>query len=175
MSPKILPWDSHSRIYILGEFQSIWKPHSSGLNLLGFQSSSGAHHSVEISDLQRLRGILEIRSPGLFLPSLDLYSWRVSDHLEISFIRVKPTRVSVIQWGTPFSGEFRSTEFESGFGSLGIWVFLAVARSIIWHISRDDWTLLVAGQNYSRLQHSRKTWHFPAWRLSISTDHICLI
>jgi hypothetical protein len=130
---------------------------------------------VEISDLQRLRGILEIRAPGLFLPSLDLYSWRVSDHLEISFIRVKPTRVLVIQWGTPFSGEFRSTEFESGFGSLGIWVFLAVARSIIWNISRDDWTLLVAGKNYSGLQRSSKTWHFPAWRLSISTAHICLI
>jgi hypothetical protein len=47
--------------------------------------------------------------------------------LEISFIRVKPARVSVIQWGTPFSGEFRSTEFESGFGNLDIWVFLAVA------------------------------------------------
>ena len=57
---------------------------------------------------------------------------------------MKPARVSVIQWGTPFSGEFRSTEFESGFGNLDIWVFLAVARSIIWHISRDDWTLLVA-------------------------------
>jgi hypothetical protein len=110
-------------------------------NLLGFQSSSGAHHSVEISDLQRLRGILEIRAPGLFLPSPDLYSWRVSDHLDISFIKVKPARVSVIQWGTPFSGEFRSTEFESGFGNLDIWVFLAVAQSIIWHLSRGDWTL----------------------------------
>jgi hypothetical protein len=130
---------------------------------------------VEISDLQRLRGILEIRAPGLFLPSPDLYSWRVSDHLEISFIRVKPARVSVIQWGTPFSGEFRSTEFESGFGNLDIWVFLAVARSIIWHISRDDWTLLVAGKNYSGLQHSSRTWHFPAWRLSISMAQICLI
>jgi hypothetical protein len=40
-------------------------------------------------------------------------------------------------------------EFESGFGNLDIWVFLGVARSIIWHIFRDDWTLLVAGQNYS--------------------------
>jgi hypothetical protein len=71
--------------------------------------------------------------------------------LEISFIKVKPARVSVIQWGTPFSGEFISTEFESGFGNLDIWVFLAVARSIIWHLSQDDWTLLVAGQNYSGL------------------------
>jgi hypothetical protein len=175
MSPKLLPQDSHSLIYILGEFQSIWRPPSSGLNLLGFQSSSGAHHSMEILDLQRLRGILEIRASGLFLPSPDLYSWRVSNHLEISFIRVKPTRVSVIQWGTPFSGEFRSMEFESGFGNLDIWVFLPVARSIIWHISRDDWTLLVAGQNYSGLQHSIMMWHFPAWRLSISTAQICLI
>jgi hypothetical protein len=158
MSPKLLPRDSHSPIYILGEFHSNWRPPSSGPNLLGFQSSSRAHHSVEISDLQRLRGILEIRAPGLFSPSPDLYSWRVSDHLEISFIRVKPARVSVIQWGTSFSGEFRSMEFESGFGNLDIWVFLAVARSIIWHLSRDDWTLLVAGQNYSGLQHSIRTW-----------------
>ena len=57
---------------------------------------------------------------GLFLPSPDLYSWRVSYHLEISFIRVKPARVLVIQWGTPFSGEFRSMRFESGFGNLDI-------------------------------------------------------
>jgi hypothetical protein len=59
-------------IYISGEFQSIWRPPSIGMNYLGFQSSSGVHHSVGISDLQRLRGILEIRSPGLFLPSPDL-------------------------------------------------------------------------------------------------------
>jgi hypothetical protein len=130
---------------------------------------------VEILDLQRLRGILEIRASGLFLPSPDIYSWRVSDHLEISFIRVKLARVLVNQWGTPFSGEFRSTEFESGFGNLDIWVFLVVARSIIWHISRDDWTLLVAGQNYSGLQHSSRMWHFLAWMLSISTDQIYLI
>jgi hypothetical protein len=71
--------------------------------------------------------------------------------LEISFIRVKPARVSVIQWGTPFSGEFRSTEFKSGFGNLDIWVFLAVAQSIIWHISQDDLTFLVVGQGFSIL------------------------
>jgi hypothetical protein len=34
-------------IYISGEFQSIWRPPSSGPNYLGLQSSSGAHHSVE--------------------------------------------------------------------------------------------------------------------------------
>jgi hypothetical protein len=130
---------------------------------------------MEISDLQQLRGILEIRAFGLFLPSPDLYSWRFSDHLEISFIRVKLARVSVSKWGTPFSGEFRSTEFESGFRNFDIWVFLSVARSIIWHISRDDWTLLVARKNYSGLHHSSRTWHFPAWRLSISTAHIYLI
>jgi hypothetical protein len=33
-------------IYISGEFQSIWRPPSAGPNYLGFQSSSGAHHSV---------------------------------------------------------------------------------------------------------------------------------
>jgi hypothetical protein len=42
--------------------------------------------------------------------------------------------------------EFRSIGFESGFGNLDIWVVLTVARSIIWHISQDDWTLLVAGR-----------------------------
>jgi hypothetical protein len=133
------------------------------------------HHSVEISYLQQLRGILEIRASWLFLPSPDLYSWRFLDHLEISFIKIKPARVSIIWWGTPFSGEFRSTEFEGGFGNLEIWVFLEVSRSIIWHISRDDWTLLVAGQNYSGLQHSNRMWHFPAWMLSISTAQIFLI
>jgi hypothetical protein len=33
-------------IYISGEFQSIWRPPSVGPNYIGFQSSSGAHHSV---------------------------------------------------------------------------------------------------------------------------------
>jgi hypothetical protein len=33
-------------IYISGEFQSIWRPPSTGPNYLGLQSSSGAHHSV---------------------------------------------------------------------------------------------------------------------------------
>jgi hypothetical protein len=47
-------------------------PPSSGPNQLGFQSSSGAPHSVGNSDLRRLRGILEIPAPGLFLPSPDL-------------------------------------------------------------------------------------------------------
>ena len=78
-------------IYIPGEFQSIWRPPSSGPNYLGFQSSNGAHHSME---------------------------------------------------------EFRSTGFERDFGDLDIWVVLTVAPSIIWHIYRDDWTLLVAGMNY---------------------------
>ena len=95
--------------------------------------------------------------------------------MEASFIRAEPARVSVIYWGTPFSGEFRSTGFESGFGNLDIWVFLTVARSIIWHISLNDWTLLVAGKNYSGLQHSCRTWHFLAWRLCISAAQICLI
>jgi hypothetical protein len=65
---------SHCSILIFhcGEFQSIWRPLSSGLNYLGLQSSSGAYHLVGISDLQRLRGILEIQAPRLFLPSLDL-------------------------------------------------------------------------------------------------------
>jgi hypothetical protein len=47
-------------IYIYGEFQSIRRP--------------PIGHTIQwgISDLQRLRGILEIHSPGLFLPSPDL-------------------------------------------------------------------------------------------------------
>jgi len=65
--------------------------------------------------------------------------------------------------------------FESGFGNLDIWVVLTVARSIVWHIYQDDWTLLVAGKNYWGLHHSSRTWHFPAWRMSISTTQICLI
>jgi hypothetical protein len=50
------------------------------------------------SDLWRLRGSLEIQAPGLLLPSPDLYSWRFSEHLEATFIRAEPARVSVIQW-----------------------------------------------------------------------------
>jgi hypothetical protein len=33
-------------IYHCGEFQSIWRPLSSGLNYLGLQPSSGAYHLV---------------------------------------------------------------------------------------------------------------------------------
>jgi hypothetical protein len=43
--------------------------------------------------------------------------------------------------------EFRSTGFERDFGDLGTWVVLTVARSISWHISWGDWTLLAAGLN----------------------------
>jgi hypothetical protein len=134
MSPKILPQDSHSPIYILGEFHRIWRPPSSGPNQLGFQSSSGAPHSVGNSDLRRLRGILEIQAPGLFLPSPDLYSWRVLEHLEATFIRAKPARVSIIQWGTPFSGKLRSTEIKRDLGDSGTWVILTITRSFSWHI-----------------------------------------
>jgi hypothetical protein len=43
--------------------------------------------------------------------------------------------------------EFKSTGFESDFGDSGTWVVLTVARSISWHISWGDWTLLAAGLN----------------------------
>jgi hypothetical protein len=85
---------------------------------------------VRNSDLQRLRGILEIQALGLFLPLPDLYSRRVSDHLEVSFIRAEPARVSVIQWGIPFSGKFRSMEIERDLGDSGTWVILTIPRSI---------------------------------------------
>ena len=44
--------------------------------------------------------------------------------------------------------DFKSTGFESGFGDLDTWVVLIVARSISWHISWGDWTLLASGSNY---------------------------
>jgi hypothetical protein len=50
--------------------------------------------------------------------------------LEAIFIRAEPARVSVIQWGTPFSGKFRSTEIERELGDSGTWVILIIARSI---------------------------------------------
>jgi hypothetical protein len=53
-------------IYILGEFQSIWRPPSSGPNYLGLQSSSGVHHSVE-----------EFRSMGFESGFGDLGIWVV--------------------------------------------------------------------------------------------------
>jgi hypothetical protein len=53
-------------IYIPGEFQSIWRPPSSGPNYLGLQSSSGAHHSVE-----------EFRSTGFESGFGDLDIWVV--------------------------------------------------------------------------------------------------
>jgi hypothetical protein len=171
MSLKLLPRDSHSRIYILGEFQSIWRPPSSWPNQLGFQSSSGAPHSVGNSDLRRLRGILEIQAHGLFLPLPDLYSWRVSENLEASFIRVKPARVSVIQWGTPFSGKFISTKIERDFGDSGTWVILTITRSINWHIYYGDWTLLIAGPSYCGFQPSIGAWDSSPGEFGI---HICL-
>ena len=70
---------------------------------------------------------MEIHAPRLFLPFPDLYSGRVSDHLEVIFIRAEPARVLVIKWGTPFNGKFKSMRFESGFGNLDIWVVLIVA------------------------------------------------
>ena len=39
-------------------------------------------------------------------------------------------------------------EIERDLGDSDIWVVLIVARSIIWHISQDYWTLLVAEKNY---------------------------
>jgi hypothetical protein len=61
----------------------------------------------------------------------DLYFWRVSEHLEASFSRAELSRVSVIQWGTPFSGKFRSTEIERDLGDSGTWVILTITRSIV--------------------------------------------
>jgi hypothetical protein len=86
------------------------------------------------SDLRRLRGRFEIQAPGLFLSLPDLYSWRVSEHLEAIFIRAEPARVLVIQWGAPFSGKSRSTEIERDLGDSGTWVILTITRSISWHI-----------------------------------------
>ena len=71
--------------------------------------------------------------------------------------------------------EFRSTGFESGFGDLDTWVVLTVARSISWHISWGDWTLLAARPNYWGLQHSSRAWHLPAWGFSILTAQIYCI
>jgi hypothetical protein len=60
--------------------------------------------------------------------------------LEASFIRAKPARVSVIQWGTPFSEEFRSTGFESGFiprknvVSSGTGNYVCVPTELVWTV-----------------------------------------
>ena len=59
-------------VYISGDFQRILRPPLAGLNYLGFQSSSGAHHSVRDFRSTEIERVLEIRSPGLFLPSPDL-------------------------------------------------------------------------------------------------------
>jgi hypothetical protein len=123
-----------ARSIFLESFRAFGGHLHQGLNQLGFQSSSGAPHSVGNSDLRRLRGSLEIQAPGLFLSLPDLYSWRVSEHLEAIFIRAEPARVSVIQWGSPFSGKFRSTEIERDLGDSGTWVILTITRSISWHI-----------------------------------------
>jgi hypothetical protein len=71
---------------------------------------------------------LHFRSDPETLPSdlqcPDLYSWRVSEHLEASFSRAELSRVSVIQWGAPFSGNFRSTEIERDLGDSAPGLFL---------------------------------------------------
>jgi hypothetical protein len=40
-------------------------------------------------------------------------------------------RLFLEQWGTPFSGKFRSTEIERELGDSGTWVILIIARSIL--------------------------------------------
>jgi hypothetical protein len=46
--------------------------------------------------------------------------------LEATFIRAEPTRVLVIQWGTPFNGKLRSTKIERDLGDSGTWVILTI-------------------------------------------------
>jgi hypothetical protein len=57
------------------------------------------------------------------------------------------SRVSGIQGAHHSVEEFKSTGFKSDFGDLGTWVVLTVARSINWHISWGDCTLLAIGPN----------------------------
>jgi hypothetical protein len=45
-------------------------------------------------------------------------------------------------------GNFRSTEIERDLGDSVTWVVLTITRSISWHISSGDWTLLAAGPSY---------------------------
>jgi hypothetical protein len=66
--------------------------------------------------------------------------------LEASFIRAELSRVSVIQWGTPFSGKFRSTEIERDLGDSGTWVVLTIARSIFGIFFRVIWTLFIRAE-----------------------------
>jgi hypothetical protein len=62
---------------------------------LGFHHPVGhpIQWEIQIYEIER-----ELGDSGtwLFLPSPDLYSWRVSEHLEATFIRAEPARVSVI-------------------------------------------------------------------------------
>jgi hypothetical protein len=77
---------------------------------------------------------------------MESFIWRVLEHLEASFSRDKLSRVSVIQWGTPFSGKFRSTEIERDLGDSGTWVILTIARSIFWESFRAFGGLLHQGR-----------------------------
>jgi hypothetical protein len=66
--------------------------------------------------------------------------------LEVSFIRAEPARVSVIQWGTPFSGDFRSTTIGRDLGDSDIWVVLTITRSIFLESFRSFGDILHQGQ-----------------------------
>jgi hypothetical protein len=95
---------------------------------------------------------LHFRSDPETLPSdlqcLDLYLWRVSEHLEASFSRAELSRVQSSSGVHHLVEDFRSTGFESGFGDSGTWVVLTITRSIFGIFLEGDWTSLAAWPNY---------------------------
>ena len=57
--------------------------------------------------------------------------------MEASFIRVELARVSVIQWGTPFSGKFRSTKIERELGDSNTRLLLPSLDLYSWRVSEN--------------------------------------
>jgi hypothetical protein len=103
MDLKLLPRDSLSPIYILGEFHIIWRYISSRMSFLGFLPFRRVQLPWKIQHLERLALDIGLETSGGGFHYLDLSSDQVWDRLESSSIRDELSRASVFSWSTASS------------------------------------------------------------------------
>jgi hypothetical protein len=115
---KLLPRDSLSPIYILGEFHIIWRYISSRTSCLGFLPFRRAQLPWRIKHLGRLALDVGLETLGGGSHYPDLSSDQVWAHLESSSSRAELLRASVFSWGVASSAEgfaFRYAWYWSSF------------------------------------------------------------